>query len=241
MVNGDFLSGTGNHGLYETDRTNSMKRKKKILILVMLGCLSWGMFLVLQNTNLGYIIAVLGGVEYYSECNYTLDALENEGDLPPSFRLLLGGGPSKSGMLVPCLFFYDLDHHESILVEFAVPRDWTGAQYLDLTRLEFLLPDGKHEELIPHPSSPVRFYFGEYENARRFLSYRAGRLTNVIQLSKEQGRAHFYSSFWPAPETATLIAEGTFHLDVRKEDQTFRQVSRWKIRKSHGIRKLNFE
>ncbi len=186
--------------------------------------------------------------------------MENEGDLPPSFHLQFGGSAPKQGTLVPCLLLYSSDDHMNMLVDFSVPRDWHGAQYLDLTRLDLVLQDGRREELIRQPSpgktiwgrqggivtrtdcyasgEPVRFYFGQHPNARSFYEYRGGQLKGAIKESAMQGQAYFYSTLWPPAEKATLIAEGTIHRELRQEDQPFKQVSTWKLARSRGLRKV---
>ena len=237
---------------------NSVKRK--ILIVPASVALLWGLFFALQFTPVGYIIVGTCGTECYRKLNFWSEKVEKEGDLPPSFSLQFGGRAPKQGMIVPCLLFYSFDAHINMLVDLSIPRNWAGAQYLDLTKLELVLQDGRREELVRQPSpgktiwrrqrglvtrtdyhasgSPVRFYFGKHPNARRFIEYRAGEPVGAIQESAMQGQAHFFSSLWPPAEKATLIAEGTYHLDTRLEDQPFKQVSTWTLKRGWGLRKV---
>ena len=212
--------------------------KRKALIVLASVALLWGLLFALQFTLVGYILIGTCGMEYYRTLNYWRDKTEKEGDLPPSFSLQFGGDTSKQGTIVPCLLLYSIDDYVNMLVDFSVPRDWTGAQYLDLTRLELVLQDGRTENLLP-PSLPVRFYFGKHKDARRFYEYSGGQLKGTIQESAMQGQAFFYSTLWPPTEKATLIAEGTIHLEVRKEDQPFKQVSNWTIARGKGLRKVS--
>ncbi len=234
--------------------------KRKALIVLASVALLWGLLFALQFTLVGYILIGTCGTEYYRTSNFWREKIENEGDLPPSFSLQFGGCTSKQGTIVPCVLLYSLDDHINMLVDFSVPRDWAGAQYLDLTRLDLVLQDGRREELVRQPGpgktvwgrqggivtrtdcyasgSPVRFYFGEHPNARRFYEYSGGQLKGAIQESAEQGQAHFFSTLWPPTEQVTLIAEGTCHLDTRREDHPFKQVSTWTIKRGSGFRKV---
>jgi hypothetical protein len=235
--------------------------KRKVLIVLASGGLLWGLLFALQFTLAGYIVVGTCGTEYYRTTAFWRESMENEGDLPPSFHLQFGGCAPKQGTIVPCLLFYSLDKHINMLVDFSVPRDWAGAQYLDLTKLELVLQDGRHEDLVTQPGpvkyvfgkqggfrtlaeystsgSPVRFYFGEHPNARRFMEYNAGQLKHIIQESAEQGQAHFFSTLWPPAEKVTLIAEGTLHRDASQENQQFRQVSTWTISRVRGLRRVS--
>ena len=234
--------------------------KRKIIIGLVSVALLWGLLFALQFTPVGYILIGTCGMEYCRTESFWRDKLETEGDLPPSFSLQLGGCASKQGTIVPCLLLYSLDKYTDFQAYVHVPRDWNGAQYLDLMKLEVVMQDGRREELIRQPGpvktvwggkgsivtradsyasgSPVRFYLGAHPNARRFIEYRAGMPVGGIQESAEQGQACLFSTLWPPTEKVTLIAEGSYHHDIRREDQRFRQVSTWTIIRGGGIRRV---
>ena len=213
-----------------------MKRKKAILIVLVTGGLLLGLFCALVFTPAGYIVACMFGMEYYSEWHVVRCGLEKEGDLPPSFNLCLVTPPSKYGEVIPLFLTYRLDHPVSMFVDCDVYGNWSAAQYLNLTRLELVLSDGRRENLLPS-SPPVKVYNSNYENARDSQYYRAQRLERSVRSHGEHVQVQFSSCLWPPTDNITLISEGTTHLDVERNDQPFRQVSDWKIVRKKGFRK----
>ncbi len=134
---------------------------------------------------------------------------------------------------------------------------WHGAQYLDLTRLDLVMQDGRREELVRQPGpvvttwsrrsgrtdsyasgEPVRFYFGQPQSERIFFKRRGRWLERVVMDPATPGQACFYATLWPPTEKVTLIAEGTIHRELCREDQPFRQVSTWKITRGWGLRRV---
>ena len=111
---------------------------------------------------------------------------------------------------------------------------------IDLTRLELILEDGRTENLCGR-HVPLRFFFGEHEDALRSFYYKAGRLEHIgSALKVDRSRAWFFSSLWPPPKQATLMAKGTVHRNT-DEDQPFRQVSVWRFNRYGGFRKVYVE
>ena len=219
---------------------NGMRTKKLIIIPAALACMYLVLF-ALKSTEVGYALIVLFGVECFNQSICGCQSLEKEGDAPDLFYIYIVQN-YKDTELIPCLFYYESTRPNKMLAILGISKDETDAkyQYLDLTRLELVLEDGRKENLLASPS-PLRLYFGGHEYAHRFFSYRAGRLEHVIKESKEHhSRAHFYSSLWPPTEQATLIAEGTFRREMG-EDLPFRQVSVWKFSRRWGFRKITGE
>jgi len=231
--------------------------KRKALIVLASVALLWGLLFALQFTFAGYILVGMFGMEYYRTLNFGHQKMESEGDSPSSLRLQFGRQPPKQGALVPCLLLYSIDDSTNMLVYVNVPQDWYGAQYLDLTRLDLVMQDGRREELVRQSGpvvttwsrqsgrtdsyasgEPVRFCFGQPQSERIFFK-RCGRwLERVVMDPATPGQACFYATLWPPTEKVTLIAEGTIHRELCREDQPFRQVSTWKITRGWGLRRV---
>ena len=215
-----------------------MKRKIRVALISCGVC--WVLLGALQSSFVGYFIAGVCGIKYYSEWVVAREHLETVGDFPSVFWLNTGGGdaPSRNGTIIPCLLFYDFSPDKKrLLADLTVPRD-CGVQRLDLTTLELVLPDGNRESLIPS-WSPPRFYFGDHELARRFVNYSAGRLESAIEVSAMHNQGYFFSSFGTSERNVTLIAEGIIYKDSDESlGQPFRQVSEWRVERKRGFRKM---
>ena len=208
-----------------------MKRKIRVALISCGVC--WVLLGALQSSFVGYFIAGVCGIEYYSEWKVARKKLETEGELPPAFCLKAGGSDvrlSNQWAIVPCLLFYDSNTYNKYLgVDFTIPQDWNDAQCLDLTKLEVVLPDGRRNSLLS-PWGLPRFYIGDREDARRSASYNAGHVENVIEASAKS---------WSSPKKVTLIAEGIIYKDSDESlGQPFRQVSEWRVERKRGFRKM---
>ena len=217
-----------------------MRHKKLIIIPTAFACMYLALF-ALQSTIVGYAIVVWFGVEYFTQSVGGRQNLEKEGDAPDLFYMHVAQ-EYKSKELIPCFLYYESGRPYKMLAVLGFSKDEVDAQYqyIDLTRLDLILEDGRKEKLLERPS-PLRLYFGDHEHAHRYFCYSAGRLEHVTAESKEHHtRAHFYSSLWPSTKQATLIAEGAFRHNTG-EYLPFRQVSVWKFSRDWGFRKIRPE
>ena len=212
------------------------RRKKWGLGVLASGGLLFGLLFALQPTGLGYVIACMFGLEYYSEWAVVPGEIKTTGELPPSFHLRLVTPPSKYGTVIPLLLTYRLSPPVGMYVDFRIAGDLPSVQHLELERLELALSDGAHENLLgDSPSILLPIVTNHTEGVSKY--YRQGRPYRAVAEQAACVQIHFDSYLLRLDGTATLTSEGTIHLDGDQADKKFRQVAVWTITRKKGVRK----
>ena len=202
-----------------------MKCKKTIIIslaLVVFYCIMYAS----RSTSFGYMAALLYESNYSTHLRYECRKQENERNAPGEFRFAPNAGLIDVE-IIPCLLYYRSHCPERIDIAYRISDDLAGCQYLDFTRLELVLKNGRRESLLP-PNLPFRLYLKDCGNIGSRCLYEAGKLKDPNgQRGFPQG-TEFRLSGRPPEKQVTLIAEGMLHRDTG-EDQPFRQVSVWQL------------
>ena len=205
-----------------------MKYKKTKITLLSLIVFYLTMHVV-KFTNLGYMLALLYESGCFSDSIYKGLKQETEGSAPGEFHFTLDTKRTEIE-LIPCLLYYRHSYPKRINIAYRVLGDTSDCQYLDLSRLELVLKNGKKESLLP-PDRPFRVYLKDHENARDFWLYEDGDLTSRDRRRHVPRGAEFRLSGRSPSKQVTLVAEGTLHRGTG-EDQPFRQVAAWQLVKN---------
>ena len=212
------------------------RRKKWVLGVLASGGLLYGLLFALQPTGIGYIVACMFGLEYYSEWSLVPGEIRTTGELPPSFHLCLVTPPSQYGTVIPLLLTYRLSCPVGMYVDFRVPGNLPSVQHLELDQLELTLSDGAHENLLgDSPSILLPIVTNHTEGVSKY--YRLGRLYRAVAEQAPCVQIHFDSYLLRLDGTATLTSEGTIHPGGDQADKKFRQVAVWTITRKKGVRK----
>ena len=200
-----------------------MKYKKTIIISLSL-IVFYLTMLWLRSTHFGYMLAYLCESSCFSDSAYKNVKQETEGDTPGEFHFILDAKHTEIG-IIPCLLYYRSSGPKRINIAYRVSEDLMDYQYLDLSRLELVLKNGKKEDLLL-PDRPFRVHLKDYNNASSLRLYEAGELAVMDERTGLPPGVEFRSSWLPPSRQVTLIAEGTLHRGTG-EGQPFRQVAVW--------------
>ena len=178
----------------------------------------------LRSTSFGYVLNYLYESSYSSDSKYNGAKQETTGDAPGECHLTSDTKWANIG-IIPGLLHYKYSYPKRINIAYRVSGDMSDCQYLDLSRLELILKNGKKEDILP-PDRPFRVHLKDHNNARGFRLYESGQLASMGERRGIPPGVEFRSSGQPPSKQVTLIAEGTLYWGTG-ESRPFRQVAVW--------------
>jgi hypothetical protein len=213
-----------------------MKYKKTIIISLSLIVFYFTMY-SLRSTSFGYMISYLYESSFFSDSTYKSLNQKIEGDAPGEFHFAFDVKRTDIE-IIPGLLYYRSCNPKRLNIAYRFSEDLADYQYLDFSRLELVLENGKKESLLP-PSRPFRVHLKEHGNASSFRLYEAGKLKPLYGRRDFPQRTEFRLSGRPPSKQVTLIAEGTLYRGTG-EGRPFRQTAVWQLVKTRELQVFGY-